>query len=517
MKNSRLKKIINLENILYMFIIISPILDIASFIFRNYFGTSLSISTVLRPVLPIIAITYIFFKDKIKCKLLTASLMYGLYAALHLYVFYLSKTECAYGNIIRELQYVINYTFMVMNLFLYLYVFIFRKKKIDDFTESKIEKMKKAILISFTLYILLMFVAILTGTSSHTYKEDAMGYKGWFESGNSVGAIMILMLFTILPLLKNKNSKVTRILALINVILSGIYLTTLLGTRVGLLGFALVILTYIICEVLVKLRTDKKLNKKIVGIGATVFVVALIAVIFVGQNFLSRRKLLKEREDLIYDESLGTSSHVTGDILKMVEQIKLNEMAETYMSVPMQKALIDLYDFNNSHNVPYTNMRITQLVYHTALVMEQKNICTILFGNGFMTHYRELIFEMEVPAFLYNFGIYGFILYFVPFATIAIYGVYVGMKNIKQIDVDVVMSILGVNFAILVSFLSGYTFFNQSTVTIIIVTSTIAIYNIIKLKGENSEKENNIWNNKPYIRGRRTSISRYSKQTSGKI
>lgn len=516
-KNNKLKDILNIENVLYIFIIISPILDVASFIFRNYFGTSLSISTILRPILPIIAITYIFFKDKIKGRLLIGSVIYGLYAVLHLYIFYLTKTECAYGNIVRELQYVVNYTFMIMNLFLYLYIFIFRKKKIDYSTELRIEKMRKAILISFTLYIALMFAAILTGTSSHTYKEDAMGYKGWFESGNSVGAIMIIMLFTILPLLENKNSKMIRIWAFTDVLFAGIYLTILLGTRVGLFGVVLVIFIYIICEILTRFRLNKKLNKKIVSIGAAIFIVAMMVVVLVGSNLLSRRKLLKERENLIYDENLGTSSHVTGDILKMVQQIKSNEMEESYMSEPMQKALIDLYNFNNSHSVPYTNMRITQLVYHTALVIEQKSIYTVLFGNGFMTHYYELIFEMEVPAFLYNFGIYGFILYFIPFAIIAIYGLYAGVKNIRKLNVDTTMSILGVNFAIVVSFLSGYTFFNQSTVTIIIATSTITIYNIKKLKGENSEKENNIWDNKPYIRGRRTSISRYNKQTSGKI
>ncbi len=486
-KYKKLKEIVNVENILYLFIIICPILDVASFIFRNRFGTSLSISTILRPVLPIIAMVYIFFKDKIKSKLLVAGLIYGIYATLHLYVFYIIKTDCAYGNVMRELQYIVNYTFMIMNLFLYVYVFLFRNKEKNNNTETKIRKMKIAILIAFTIYIALMFIAIITGTSSHTYKEDAIGYKGWFESGNSVGAIMILMLFAVLPLLDRKNSRAIRIWTAIDVLLSGVYLSTLLGTRVGLFGFALVMFIYIICEIFARLKASKKLNKKIVGIGATIFIVAIIVVMFAGSNLLSRRKLLKERENLIYDESLGTSAHVTGDILEIVKKIKAGEVEEKYMSLPTQKAFMDLYNFNNSHNVPYTNMRITQLVYHTALIIEQRNIETILFGNGFMTHYTELIFEMEVPAFLYNFGIYGFILYFVPFATIALYGLYIGIKNIKKINVDMTMNILGVNFAIIVSFLSGYTFFNQSTVAIIIALSTITVYNIKKLKGEDSE------------------------------
>ena len=59
-KKSNLKNIITIENLLCFLIIICPILDAASFLFRNYFNTNISISTFIRPIIPIIAITYIF-------------------------------------------------------------------------------------------------------------------------------------------------------------------------------------------------------------------------------------------------------------------------------------------------------------------------------------------------------------------------------------------------------------------------------------------------------------------------
>lgn len=260
------KNIISIENLLFLLIIICPILDVSSFLFRNHFGTSISISTILRPIIPITAIVYIFFKDKIKSKLIVAGIIYGLYGILHLYIFENIVTTCAYGNVIRELQYIVNYTFMIMNLFIYLYIFIFRKNTEDK--GNGIKKLRMAMLISFTIYIVLIYVAILTGTSSHTYMEDQMGYKGWFESGNSVGAIMILMLFGVLPMLNKSYNKKIRILALVDVILSGIYLSTLLGTRVGLFGFALVVFIYVICEILYNAYNNKKINKKIVSLGA---------------------------------------------------------------------------------------------------------------------------------------------------------------------------------------------------------------------------------------------------------
>ena len=52
-----------IEYIVYFYIILCPILDIASYCFRNAFDTSISISTFLRPIIPIILAIYIFIKD----------------------------------------------------------------------------------------------------------------------------------------------------------------------------------------------------------------------------------------------------------------------------------------------------------------------------------------------------------------------------------------------------------------------------------------------------------------------
>ena len=157
----------NMEKLLGFFIIICPILDVSSFIFRNYFNTNFSISTFVRPIIPIIAIIYIFFKDKLKPHLFIAAGVYGVYAICHLYIFHRIKTGCAYGNELRELQYLVNYTFMIMNLFIYIYFFVTKARE-----KETINKLKKSVLIALTIYIGLMYIALLTGTSSFTYTED---------------------------------------------------------------------------------------------------------------------------------------------------------------------------------------------------------------------------------------------------------------------------------------------------------------------------------------------------------
>ena len=484
-KEGKLKKIFTIENLLCFFIVICPILDVSSFLFRNYFDTSFSISTFIRPIIPIIAGIYIFVKDKIRPQLIFAAVVYTVYAGCHLYVFYRIKTGCAYGNELRELQYLINYTFMVMNLFIYYFFFTKynREKEIKDEDKGKaINKLKKSVLIALTFYVGFMYLSLITGTSSYTYPEDQIGFKGWFESGNSLGTIMILCLFIVLPMLSKKNTTKIRIWALLLTVLAGVYLTTLLGTRTGLFGFILVVVVYIIICIIHGLIQSKKINRKTITIGTIIFIAIIAVVAVFGSRTFERRKLLQDREDLIYDAMTGMSSHVTGDMLAMVEQIKKGEMSTDYMSEEMQQTMLDVYELANEYEIPSTDNRALQFLYHSTLVKNQDGISLTLFGNGYMTHYREMIFEMEIPAFLYNFGVIGFFLYCMPFLFIALYGVYVLIKKVKHVSVEYAMAVAGLCFAMAISFISGYTFFNSSSMMMIVILSTLIVNDIKDLE-----------------------------------
>lgn len=455
----KVKEKITVENLLYLFIIICPILDMASFIFRNTFNTNLSPSTVIRPIIPICIITYIFFKDKIKLKLVATTSIYAIYGLVHLYVFNILKTSSSYSGIIHELQYLINYSFMILNLFIYMYIF----------KKHNTKKLQTSVLISITIYIVSIFIAIITKTSSSTYIEK-MGYKGWFESGNSISAILILSMFIILSLVKEKKY---RYWAIAIIALVGIYLTTLIGTRVGLFGFVLTLFLYAMAEIFVAILHKSQLNKKIL-IGSVCAIIVVIAIVgIVGSTTLQRRKHLEDIEGNIIDETNNEKSHISGSLLEIKEKIDKNELEVGYMSEAGKKSIIDLYNFANKHNVVNNDMRTQQLVYNFYLVKNQANPLYMLFGNGYMANYRELVLEMEIPAFLFNFGILGFILYFIPLLGIACYTTIKGFKNKDRIDAEYVMLLLGLWFSFALAFLSGYTFFNMSTSMIIIVIATL--------------------------------------------
>lgn len=461
------------KNVLGIFIILCPILDMMSFLFRNAFHTNLSPSTFLRPIIPTIMIVYLFFKKDKKFKINTfiIGLVYLVYAIIHLLVFRNLITGSSYSGLAHEAQYLMNYSYMILNLILYITVFK---------EEENIEKLSRSVLIANGIYIVSIFIAILTKTSSSTYIEG-MGYKGWFESGNSLGSILILSLFIIMKYAKDKKY---RKIAIPIILLEGIFLTTLLGTRVGLFGFILVVLLYVIVEVVITLKQKGKMNPKLIIGGISTIVLIGVVVVTVGSTTLQRRKHLQEIEKDIVDTNQQQEAHVTGSILEIKEKIENNTLEDGYMDEAQKQSIVDLYNIANQWEIKNNDQRMQQLIYNVVLVKNQHNPIYILLGNGHVLNFRELILEMEIPAFLLDFGVVGFVLYFMPFMILFIYGAYFMIKNRNKIDSEYVMYWLGTGFTFALSFFAGYTFFNSSNMMMIIVLNTLLInkMNTIKLK-----------------------------------
>lgn len=398
-------KKINAKTLLLIFIILIPVLDMVSFVYRNKIGTEMSITAILRPIIPIVLMCIIFFKNKFKGKLIISGLIYAVYAAIHLYMFNSLKTGISHGTTFNELQYVINYTFGVLILFLFMFVF---------YKEST-EKLGKAILLQNAICIGSIYLSIITKTSSSTYIEG-IGYKGLFESGNSISSILVLQVLIIFAILSINKNKTIKIIASIEIVLTGAYLTFLLGTRTGLYGFVLACAIFIFAKVFIIIRNSLIHSQKNISpkrkaqyaIAILCIIAGITIVIINKDSILKRRQYLESIECDTFDDSTGEVSHISGDILKLKEQIDNNSLNEDVLSGAAQRAILDLYEYANQHNLMNTDRRTQQLVYHIMLVKEQKNFFAVVFGNGFLNHLGELSLEMEIPAFLFNFGVIRF-------------------------------------------------------------------------------------------------------------
>jgi len=97
----------SIENILCLFIVLCPVLDMVSFLYRNIFNTNFSPSTFVRPIISIVVIIYLFFTKNKKFKIYSflTFLLYAVYGGIHLYLFQKVKTGSSYSNIVHEAQY----------------------------------------------------------------------------------------------------------------------------------------------------------------------------------------------------------------------------------------------------------------------------------------------------------------------------------------------------------------------------------------------------------------------------
>ena len=482
------------SKILLLFIMLSPVFDIISFLFRNKFDSKISISTFIRPIIPVFVAIYIFFTANKKNKKIFISLatIYILYAIIHLIIAKKLFTGCSDGNIINETQYIFNFTFLVIDLIIYLYTFIY-EGKIKGKAKTKINSsISNSMLIMVAIYLITIFVSIITKTSSFTYIETKTGYKGWIESGNSLGAILVISLFIILPNInfsnwKNKSKKIKaiEITKVLIVVCDFAYLTTILGTRTGLIGAFLAVFCYIIVESIFNK------NKKIIYCGIIFMIVGVTAISMFGSKTLKRRAQMKQSQFTIIDKSTGEIGNMTGDMLDIKNKIIDGTIEQGFMSEPQKQATLDLYKYAKKHNIAGNDTRRQQLIYNVFLVKHQKNLLYILFGNGFKTNFREMVMENELASLILNFGILGFILYVAPLIIVLV----IATKNIICNSINLIkfeniakardkkkqiMYQFALALVLILSWLSGYVLFATSSM---IVISSVVILNLINVTG----------------------------------
>ena len=456
-----------LEKFLCLIIILCPILDCASFIFRNFFQTTISVSTIIRPIIPLCLLLYIFIKGNKKEKIILSliAVAYIGYAAVHLLVYNGFHNGCAFGDIKLEMQYVFNFSFVM--IYFIVFAFLFLKKDLAT------DKLYNSITIMATIYVVSIFLAIIMGQSSYTYTETSTGYKGWIESGNSLSAILIMSLFIMLQRVREKKITILVIVAV------AAYLITTIGTRTGLFGTFIAVGLYLLLEMFFSR------NKKIIIAGLSLMTIAVLVVIFAGSKTIQRRQQMNQSQYTIIDEATGEVGNMTGDMLRIKNKILNNTLEEGYMSEAQKQSVLDLHEYTKSVKLAGNDTRTQQLMYNMYLMKNQGSFIGIVFGNGYNNNEREMRMENELASLFLNFGLCGFILYACPILAVLIYAIVFGIKKRKDITLSYVMNVAALILAIGLSWLSGYVLFATSSMTVIVVVATLLLVEIKKIKDKN--------------------------------
>ena len=447
------KKGFKIEYLIYLYIIISPFLDALSCMYREWFpNNTLSPLMIIRPIIPAILLIYIFFKDKkTRIPLIISGIVYVIYGIVHLLIFIHLLTCISYGNIFKEGLYVFNYTYMIYIMFIIMY---FYKRK-------KLPWLKNALFYMLCSYLLLIYVSIITKTSLPTYVEGT-GYRSYFVSGNSLCTVLLLLFsLFVSDLFKDKKIKNIIVFALL-----GLYLIFLVGTRTGMFGFILVFIAYIIIEVILAMKDKIKFDKKKIGLILIVLVVVGALLFKVGSKTLERRREMNEMVDDIVDINTGEIAHVTGDTTEFIYYIRHDSLREGDFNKAQIAAYEDMYKTCNKLKLKSNDFRRQQLIYNVYLVKNQHNLLYILFGNGHVNLYGEMILEMELPFIILNFGLLGFILYVCPLLYWLIKGIKYDNKKYK--DSTYYMSLFGILLAFGLSCIAGYVLYSSTCALVMI-------------------------------------------------
>lgn len=344
----------NINNIISIFILISPILDLLTGICIHTLKINLTIGIIVRVLflLFITIVTIFIFKKK---KLIIPYLIIGLYFILYILGIILYKNSIGLFFEIQNLVKVFYFPIIFLSLY-----------SIKD----KVDIDNKILIKVLFLYLILILIPTAFGIGYKTYEITKAGTLGFFNSANEISGIISILTPIIFIMLKDKKN------ILLKVLLGLVYLIVILmmGTKTPLLSLCFTIGAYLAYITIESIR--KKKYKRII-ITFSILLVGVFGIILVlpKTNFY---KNIKTHLDFLEVE------HIT-DVFK-------------------DKELIDHFIFSQ---------RLTFLEKENKLY-NKSNLYLKTFGIGYLKNTGEetKMIEMDYFDIFYHHGILGFIIYF---------------------------------------------------------------------------------------------------------
>lgn len=342
----------NINNIVSIFILIGPILDLLTGICIHTLKINFTIGIIVRVLflLFICIVTIFIFKKK---KLIVPYLIIGLYFIIYIIGMILFKED----GLFFEIQNLVK-VFYFPIVFLSLY-------SIKD----KIDVDNKVLIKVLFLYLIFILVPTLFGVGYKTYEITKAGTLGFFNSANEISGIISILTPILFIMLKDKKNLILKIalgIAYLIVIL-------MMGTKTPLLSLCFTIgvfLAYLVIESIKK----KQYKKIIITLSILLLGVFGLILILPKTNFY---KNIETHLDFLEVENIT-------DIFK-------------------KKELIDHFIFSQ---------RLTFLEKEHKLYKES-NLYLKAFGIGYLNNGEEIkMVEMDYFDIFYHHGIVGFLLYF---------------------------------------------------------------------------------------------------------
>lgn len=358
--NKNIEKYI--KNIILIFIIIQPILDLTAGLTQNILKINTTISSIIRLIFLIFCIYYTLVLDKTKEK--KKSIIYITLITIYTIIFSLLTIIYKDTNALTyELKNTIN-TF---------YLPIVLLSITNMFKQYDIKINIKTIVYTYMAYIFLILIPNLTHTGFQSYAIAKDGSSGWFTSANAAGNILsILLPIIILYLIKNKN-----ILKILLITTTTLYVFLSMGTKVPILSLVICVITTLLFYI-IKWVKEKEKTKILITTFSTIIITITSLLIIPKTTFYKNIQ--------IHKEYLGFDS---------------------YLEILTSYELLDHFVFSQR----LTFLRNTNENYLKSNALEKT------FGIGYIENYgtesvSTKTIEIDYAEVFYRNGIIGFIIFF---------------------------------------------------------------------------------------------------------
>ncbi|MDD3453385.1 MAG: O-antigen ligase family protein [Bacilli bacterium] len=414
----------NINIIIIIFLFLGPLFDLLSSLFINVFKIEFNFIILFKISFMFLSIYYLFFISKTKYKKISIFyiLLILLYSLIYIVITIYTKDISV---LLYEIQNLIRNLFFPICLISLINIYEEKKFEINYKDLSKI----------LIIYLILIFIPMITKTSFNSYAYSKVGSIGWFNSTNEIGGILSILLPFLLLYIFTFKKKIYKFISLIVILF--IYFS--LGSKVPVLSIMIITSIYLIIYIY-KIINSKSYQKLLYIIVALIIGLVLSFVIIPKTSFYK-------------------------NIVIHLEFLEVNQLTDLFT---IEK--IDHFVF--SSRIKF--LQETRDNYINASNIEK------LFGIGYIEQYGTdnaniKTIEMDYYDIFYRNGIIGFILIFAP----VIYLIKNYYKKISIIKFDSIKKNIMISLLLIfiLSLFSGH----------ILTAPSVSIYAIIVMLYFNQE------------------------------
>ncbi len=413
-----------------VFMILScPFIDLITSLSINWFQVSLPITNLLRGVLVITVVWYMFLHTTTTRK--RFFIFYIIALAIFGCLYMLQFSHLGIGLLFDEAKWLIKFFNYPILLFCFYCIFEDRNCPIKS----------KHLIISLLFYMLLITLPTVFQVNFNGYTQGKIGSVGFFNSVNEIGAILSILY----PILLLQVHRLKKPLLIATTIAGSGLVFFLLGSKTPIIIYVAVNACYVLFFMKRLYQSGQK--RKFILLSTSILVFIVGSGIYVTQtNFYYNMVLHLEFLNISSLQDLISFNGINRFVFSDRLTLAANEF-QLYSSADTTQQLLGLGSFVES----------------TTGYVERKTI------------------EMDLIDLFVKFGIVGFTLYLIPLGLLFT-DIMNKFKTVHRVDLELLMFICTVAAAFSIAFLSGHVLSAPSVSLLIIAIQSLLLEKVQKSK-----------------------------------